>query len=296
VTIDSRVSNGGNSHFLGTNLYMDSSEWGWALEYQGFGFYILEPDGGKYINIDSDFNLVLSDTPCEWIIVSKDGVMAQLLDEMSEATETNPVDATRLIKANNFNRNDLRNDEAWIVSEDCTNKNLSGGNQTNNCAESYHSTFTIMQIISGAPAGKYELTAQGFYRQDNYEGETPAAPVFFANEVNGDVPVKTGSENGMSDASASFTSGLYTIDPIPFEVGEDGMMYIGITASTNTQWVIWDNFRLKYFGKSVTDGITTTDTVAEKSVTNAVYNLNGQRVVKAQKGLYIINGKKVVIK
>ena len=29
---------------------------------------------------------------------------------------------------------------------------------------------------------------------------------------------------------------------------------------------------------------------------NAIYNLNGQKVNKAQKGLFIINGKKVVIK
>ena len=27
---------------------------------------------------------------------------------------------------------------------------------------------------------------------------------------------------------------------------------------------------------------------------NAIYNLNGQKVNKAQKGLYIINGKKVI--
>ena len=29
---------------------------------------------------------------------------------------------------------------------------------------------------------------------------------------------------------------------------------------------------------------------------NIVYNLNGQRLIKAQKGLYIIHGKKVVVK
>jgi hypothetical protein len=296
VTIDSRVSNGGNSHFLGSNLYMDSSEWGWALEYQGFGFYILEPESEKYINIDKDNNLVLSDTPREFIIVSKEGVMAQLLDEMSGATKDNPVDATRLIKANNFNRNDARNAEAWSVSDDCTNKNLSGGNQVNNCAESFHSTFTIMQTISGAPAGFYQLTAQGFYRQDEFEGDAPAAPVFFANEVNGDVPAKTGEENSMSDASASFTNGLYTIEPINFEVKEDGMMYVGITASTNTQWVIWDNFQLKYFGKeNPTTGIA--DVKSEKDYSNdAIYTLNGQKVQKPRKGLYIVNGKKMVVK
>jgi hypothetical protein len=53
----------------------------------------------------------------------------------------------------------------------------------------------------------------------------------------------------MSDASVSFSNGLYTIEPITFEVKEDGMIYLGVTASTNTQWVIWDNFQLSYFGK-----------------------------------------------
>ena len=38
-------------------------------------------------------------------------------------------------------------------------------------------------------------------------------------------------------------------------------------------------------------------TAEETNLENAViYNLNGQRVDKAQKGLYIVNGKKVVIK
>jgi len=44
-------------------------------------------------------------------------------------------------------------------------------------------------------------------------------------------------------------------------------------------------------------GIETVKTAEETSLENAViYNLNGQRVDKAQKGLYIVNGKKVVIK
>ena len=298
VTIDSRVYNGDSKHFLGSNLYMDSSEWGWGLEYQGFGFYIVEPNSGKYINIDNNFNLVLSDTPAEWIIVSKDGVRAELLEEMAAATTENPVDATGLIVAPNFNRNDSRNAEAWIVSEDCTNKNLSGGNNVNNNAESFHSPFTIMQTISDCPAGFYQLTAQGFYRQDEFEGEdAPAAPMFFANEINGDVPaLAEGGPNGMSAASEAFTNGDYTIEPITFEVTGDGMMYIGITASTNTQWVIWDNFRLMFFGQdNPTTGIATVNTSVNQNAAG-IYNLNGQRVMNAQKGLYIMNGKKVVVK
>jgi hypothetical protein len=234
VTIDSRVKNGDN-HFLGSNLYMDSSEWGWAFESNGTGFYIIEPDGGKYVSIDGEDNLVLSDTPREWNVLTAAEVLASRLATLDAATAENPVDATFLLQNPNFNRNDQRV-SAWDVKfTSGNNKNLNGGNQVNNCAESYHAAFTAMQTVSNAPAGIYKMTAQGFYRQDAYEGDAPAAPQFFANEVNGAVPVKAGSENSMSDASASFTNGLYTIDPIEFVVKEDGMMYVGITASTNTQ-------------------------------------------------------------
>ena len=53
--------------------------------------------------------------------------------------------------------------------------------------------------------------------------------------------------------------------------------------------------RLKFFinGQQTTDieGVK-----AEKSLNGVIYNLNGQRVEKANKGLYISNGKKVVLK
>jgi hypothetical protein len=52
----------------------------------------------------------------------------------------------------------------------------------------------------------------------------------------------------MSQASVSFTAGNYTIEPIEFEVAENGEMSVGITTATNTQWVIWDNFQLTYYG------------------------------------------------
>ena len=302
VTFDSRVANNENDHFLGINLYMDSSSWGWALEYQGFGFYIKDPDGGKYINLDENDNLVLSDTPREFIIVTKDGVMEERKEELADATETNPVDATFLLQNPNFNRNDQRVSAwEWIPSEtpeenadNWNNHNFNGGNQVNNCAESYHAAFVVKQTVSGAPAGKYTMTAQGFYRQDTFDGDAPAAPMFFANGVNKDVPAKTGEENSMSMASESFTSGLYTIEPVEFEVADDGMIYVGVTAAVHNQWVIFDNFQLKYYGKKdITDGIS----VIETEVLNGnVYNLQGQKVTKAQKGLFIVNGKKVVMK
>ena len=242
VTIDTRVFNK-EKHFLGSNLYMDAAAANWGLIELDFGFYIT--DGTKFISIDENDNLVMSEKPHLWIIVTPEGVKEARLADMAEATAEKPVDATWMIQAANFNRGDERNN-AWTVSEDCTNKNLSGGNSVNNNAESWHSTFTISQTIEGVPNGIYQMTAQGFWRQD---GENEAQPVFFINDQEKVFPVKEGTENSMSDASASFTDGKYTIEPIVVKV-VDGTITLGVKNETNTTiWCIWDNFRLTYLGK-----------------------------------------------
>lgn len=54
------------------------------------------------------------------------------------------------------------------------------------------------------------------------------------------------------------------------------------------------NSRVSFnFGDDTTTGI---EAISTKTMGGEVYNLNGQKVEKAQKGLYIVNGKKVVIK
>ena len=314
VTINSRVSNGGTNNFLGSGLFMDAPSYGWRFESVGNGFFI--SNGTQYINIDADNNLVMSDTPREWIIVTAIDVIAERLTELKDATESNPKEATWLLQNPNFNRNDQRV-EAWVVSEDCTNKNLNGGEDDkgtigNNCAESFHSTFTISQVVEGAPAGSYLMTAQGFYRQDLEESKDDAgatvtnpieedAPVFFIssseeNVSEGELPVKTGDENNMTSAAVSFNNSTYIIDPIGVYVKEGETLTVGIKGTAKWQWVIFDNFRLYYLGtKDVITGITTVNTMDQQPA-NVVYNLQGQRVVKGQKGLFIQNGKKFFVK
>jgi len=51
--------------------------------------------------------------------------------------------------------------------------------------------------------------------------------------------------------------------------------------------------KLQIIEKNVLTGINTVKTAFENG---AIYNMNGQKVQKAQRGLYIVNGKKVVIK
>lgn len=57
-----------------------------------------------------------------------------------------------------------------------------------------------------------------------------------------------------------------------------------------------DRFMLKIDDNAITainDALTVKD---NKSLTNQYYNLQGQRIVAPQKGIYIVNGKKVVVK
>ena len=60
-------------------------------------------------------------------------------------------------------------------------------------------------------------------------------------------------------------------------------------------WVVFDNFKLYYLGngeeENAINGIK-----ADVEKQQAIYNVAGQRVQKAIKGLYIVNGNKVVVK
>ena len=65
-------------------------------------------------------------------------------------------------------------------------------------------------------------------------------------------------------------------------------------------WMVVDNWRLKYLGndgapQDVIDGINDVITTPTQTA-KTVYNLSGQKLSKAQKGVNIINGKKYVVK
>jgi len=128
---------------------------------------------------------------------------------------------------------------------EASNQNLAGGANENMCAESWHSTITLSQNIT-VPNGTYKLTGQAFYRQDGSDDDN--LPYFYANDAKQTFPLKTGSENSMSDASASFSAGKYVIDPIWVYV-DNGSLTVGVKLETNTSlWCIWDNFVMTYYG------------------------------------------------
>lgn len=115
----------------------------------------------------------------------------------------------------------------------------------------------------------------------------------------------------MSDGCASstedyFENGCYWSTPVLFEVTESnvsdgfGAMTIGFrkTGFTQYDWVVADNFRLTYYGKekpTAIEGIEETVAPWQQNGT-AIYNLQGQRLSRAQKGVNIIGGRKVMVK
>ena len=246
VSFDSQVSNGGNSHFLNEGLYMDGAADQWYVEKMDDDTYTISNNNGpQYIGVDDNDNLVLVGSPVAWKFVKAADVLAARMATMENATPDNGVDVTFLLKNPNFNRNDQRV-SGWAVSEDCTNKNLNGGNNLNNCAESYHSTFTISQTLNSVPDGVYGVKAQGFFRQDGTN--TEAAPTFFINDATQAIALRSGSENSMSEASESFTEGKYDMTNYLKCTVSNGTLTVGVKGTATSQWVIFDNFRLIYYG------------------------------------------------
>lgn len=240
-TLESQVSNGGENYYFGGD-YMDGAPINLTITNVNDNIYTIANEAGELFGSDGSTVLgknVAAGEAAQWQILTEDDLRQQL----AAATETAPADATFLILDPNFGRNN-RNQDAW--SMEASNKNLSGGNNSNNNAESYHSVFTLSQVLENVPNGVYGLTAQGFYRQDGSDNDN--LPYFYINDEKTTIPVKTGSENSMSDASNSFTNGLYKIEPIYVKV-ENGTITLGAKLEENTNlWVIWDNFELTYYG------------------------------------------------
>ena len=173
-----------------------------------------------------------------WKLVSK----ADRIADLASATADNPKDATFLIIDPNFSR--AANKSVW--SMEASNQNLGGGANENFCAESYHSLFTLKQIVEGAPTGSYGLTAQGFYRQDGTDEEH--LPVIYINNATSAFGPLTGTENNMSQASNAFSAGSYPISEAKADF-TGGELTVGAKLEENTSlWCIWDNFQLTYYG------------------------------------------------
>ena len=246
-TLDSHISNGGDSHFL-SGTFVDSPATAFAFTAAGEG-YVLSADNVNYLT-SPDNNIVDLSTTAKagkaiWKLISKEDLYAQ----MTEATEANPVDATVLVKDANFDRNNQGYSAwEWTWGENNNNENhTNGGANENFVVESFHAQFKVAQTVK-VPNGKYLVTAQGFYRNDTPEGEEFTVPVFFANDATAPIAEKLGDEDNMADASNAFAAGNYSIENMEVTV-TDGQLTIGVDGmGSDKLWVIFDNFEITCLG------------------------------------------------
>ena len=273
---------------------------------------------------------VAKNANAEWKLVTK----AERDALLATATETRPVDATYLLANPGFNRPDLF--EKWNSDKkgDFKDANLGvidRGRRTNPVCEAYYlNSFEVNQTVSNLPEGYYQVNMTGYYRDGSREnlqqkvtkGTAPArhAMLYIEYKGKGDEVALPSIAAGMNqcpgigwtgtageqpddvmDAAEYFECGLYKVYTHIIKVGPEGELTIGVTKDKQVDgdWAVFDNFRLTYFGKKVSQGtINGIDNVKSDVVEDGkIYNLQGMEVKRPLKrGIYISNGKKFIVK
>ena len=191
------------------------------------------------------------------------------------------LDMTHLIANPNFENN---TNDGWDCWSNASSKNLSYG-----CQEFWNGTFDIWQTLWDIPNGKYRLSVNGYYRigdnswslNQHNNGTEEITAFLYANLDS--IPLKsTYSEqlpynynggcwspnggggwgwwgddnteyypNNMESASYCFSQGMY-LNELEFEVTGNAVT-LGILNDyyNSSNWAIFTNFKLEYYGKLV---------------------------------------------
>jgi len=216
------------------------------------------------------------------------------------------IDLNSILRNGNFDKNTTH----WTASGRATQ----GGDSRNPCVEVFNSDFNFYQSLSGLQPGYYRLDAQAFQRPrsnsygwaDYLNGDTAVTTWIYMNDETQYVKnvfseatsqaytwgtpytnsTGTYTPDNMATASEAFTRGMYE-NSLICEV-TDGTLTVGIKSqggTSSSRWSIWDNFRLTYLG---TEDPSAVGTPSVLNTTEAVYNLQGQRLNTPQHGVNII--------
>ena len=142
-------------------------------------------------------------------------------------------------------------------------------------------TASMQQTIKDLPVGKYVFAITAM-------AATNEKIAIVVNEKTIGEITGVGTSGG-GKLGAGWNEGVFG-----FEKTAEGNLTLRIEGTLSANYKDWyvDNMRL--FGyETIVNGI---QSVNQKAVKTSVYNLQGHRVSQPSKGLYIINGKKVVLK
>ena len=274
--IESQVSNGGTNYYFNGSFMDNDSPVALTIKRVSDGVYTIA-NGAMVYGYDGSTTVLGSDidgatTNGQWNIVS----IADATTALSSATSASPTDATFLINDHNFGRNN-RDFSSWSVTSGGGDAKKAGDNENMNWQQ-WNASCDINQTVSGLPNGKYTLKAKGFYRPGAnntastdqnaklYAGDDNEIGIALVSSTHADAAdAATGLTtentnegvsyyvpNSQGDASKAFSAGLYenTLENI---IVSDGSLKIGAKneATTGNQWLVIDNFRLYYYGPTI---------------------------------------------
>ena len=260
--------------------------------------------------LDARVAAATSTTELNTIISEADNLSVTFLSSVAVANSEHPFDLTyKLTNPALDNGND-----GWT------------GSATINygCGEFYESSFNFNQLLTNMPAGLYQLSAQAFQRPGTTAGSVDVevnvllyigaqtAKIAHIKDDAQSKKVGKGTEvqqnglyvpNNMQAASAYFDKGLYD-NSLKYTLATSGKSFrLGIRSSSmgTSYWVIFDNFRLHFFGNMTEEQLTGVKDLSRvtKSAAQTIYTLDGRRLsldTQLRPGLYIIDGHKTIVK
>lgn len=252
-------------------------------------------------------------------IAAKDELLSALLTFVGSATPTNSAAPFDL---------------SFLLNNPKLDKDNSGWSETptwsDNCCEYFQKNFDFNQTTTQKlPAATYGVAVQAFQRPgakgDTYVpftqdpeagigvtvyGKTTTAKIknIWADAQNKSLGGSTYNQSGlyipdnMAAAAKWFDAGWYdnqvlvpTTTSATFKLGIKG------TNSGTGYWTIFRNFRLYCYGSMSPEDVTAIEAVEATTGTalptsGIIYDLQGRKVQNPQNGIYIIDGKKVMIR
>ncbi len=199
------------------------------------------------------------------------------------------------------------------------------------CCEYYtKGTFDFNQTTSlRLPAGTYELRAQAFQRPGSYKDVYTDYVTNGINNVKAQLYIRTKATtimniyedaqtqsqgtgsvmaatrcyipDTMEGAQNFFTNGFYD-NSVVTTTSSATAIKVGLRcsfASSTEYWTCFDNFRLYFYGGYTSDEVTPVETVAAQELQetdNIYHDLSGRAVTRPTRGLYIHNGRKILVK
>ena len=255
-----------------------------------------------------------------------DQARAAAVDFLSSVSVTDvaqPFDLTFLIENPDF---DSDATAGWTSTNGAPGYDAQG-------AEFFEKTFNFYQTLDNMPSGNYQLCAYAFQRPGAYDavltpylnGKAKITSSLYINSTTAtvkhicddrqpnylfndggwgsDCQLSDGTyiPNCMMGAEKYFAKGLYdsSVDAQLDTKGATLRIGIKCTSAPAAYWTMFDHFRLHFFGGvKLSNGINAPET--DREGTNheyVVYDLQGRRIeALPKKGLYIVGGKKVIMR